>query len=204
MTKDLDELVGADLEPDERGRLRRVHDMLVIAGPPPELSPELEAGPTLAMTIGRRRRRVRRGALLLAAAIAVLALAFTAGYVSGNRGGGGGATTVQTLRLTGTAAAPNAFASLALQPVDTSGNWPMQLAATGLPKLPPNGYYEVFLVRDGEIYAPCGSFIVAGTKSGVSVHLNAPYGLRRGDSWVVTRQLPGQHKPGQVVLQPVA
>ena len=203
MTKDFDELVGTDLEPGERERLRRVHDMLVIAGPPPEVSPELEAGPTLAMTIGRPRRRMRRGVLLLAAAIAVLALAFTAGYVAGNRGGGG-TTSVQTLRLTGTAAAPNAFASLALQPVDTSGNWPMQLAATGLPKLPPHGYYEVFLVRDGKIFAPCGSFIVEGTKYGVSVHLNAPYQLRRGDSWVVTRQQPGQHKPGQVVLQPVA
>ena len=202
MTKDFDELVGTDLEPGERERLRRVQDMLVIAGSPPELSPELEAGPTLAMTIGRPRRRIRRGVLLLAAAIAVLALAFTTGYVAGNRGGGG-TTSVHTLRLTGTAAAPNAFASLALQPVDASGNWPMQLVATGLPKLPPHGYYAVFLVRDGKIYAPCGSFIVEGTKYGVSVHLNAPYRLRRGDSWVVTRQLPGQHKPGEVVLKPV-
>ena len=41
---DLDELLG-DASPDERDRLRRVHELLVEAGPPPELSPELEVTP---------------------------------------------------------------------------------------------------------------------------------------------------------------
>ena len=50
---DFDELVP-DAEEGERERLRRVHDMLVAAGPPPELTPQMEAGPTLAMTIGGR------------------------------------------------------------------------------------------------------------------------------------------------------
>ena len=39
-----DELVGAELPPSERERLRLVHDLLVAAGPPPEL-PKLLASP---------------------------------------------------------------------------------------------------------------------------------------------------------------
>jgi len=88
MTPDFDELVGFDVEGPERERLRRVHDLLVQAGPPAEISPELEAGPALALTLGRRRRpKVRRTAMLLAAAVAVLALAFLGGYLAGNGGG---------------------------------------------------------------------------------------------------------------------
>ena len=82
---DFDELMeGAD--PDDRERLRRVHDMLVTAGPPAELPPEIEAGPTLAMTLGRQRsaRRVKRRVALLAAAVIILLVAFLAGYITGN------------------------------------------------------------------------------------------------------------------------
>ena len=87
------------------------------------------------------------------------------------------------------------------QRADAAGNWPMTLSATGLPKLPPHGYYEVFLTRDGKICAPCGNFRRArARRSRVSVQLNAPYDLHRGDGWVVTRQLPGHHEAGPVVL----
>ena len=133
----------------ERERLRRVHDLLVVAGPPPELTPQMEAGPTLAMTIGGRgsRRRVQRRVALLAAAIVVLLLAFLGGLHHGQRPA---RSSGQLLKLQGTAAAPNAQASLRVEDVDAAGNWPMQLAALGLPKLPPKGYYEVFLVRERE------------------------------------------------------
>ena len=198
-----DELVDADLDPAERERLRRVHDLLVTAGPPPELTPEFEAGPTLAMTLGRStRRRVRRRTALLAAAVVVLLLAFLSGYIAGNSGDNGLAN-AQLLKLKGTRAAPAALASLRLQPVDASGNWPMRLSARGLPKLPSKGYYEVFLVRKGKIFAPCGSFVVRSADSAVSVALNAPYRLRQGDSWVVTKQLPGAHEAGAIVLKPL-
>jgi hypothetical protein len=198
---DFDELVGSDVERGERERLRAAHEALLAAGPPPELSPELEAGPTLAMTLARPGRGLRRGMLLLAAALVVLGLAFTGGYIVGN---GGGSTSGETLKLAGTSAAPSALASLRIEPVDTAGNWPMQLSATGLAKLPPHGYYAVFLVRNGKIYASCGSFVVAGADRGVSVHLNAPYKLQHGDSWVVTKQMPGERDPGTVVLRPTA
>ena len=80
----------------------------------------------------------------------------------------------------------------------------MQLSATGLPKLPARGYYAVYLVRNGKSFAPCGTFVVRSAEYGVSVTLNAPYRLRSGDSWVVTRQLAGHHAPGPVVLRPLA
>jgi hypothetical protein len=197
-----DDLVGTDVDPAEREQLRRAHDLLVIAGPPAELSPEFEAGPTLAMTLGRpTRRRVQRRGALLAAAVVVLALAFLAGFIAGN--GGNGVASGRLLKLEGTKAAPAALASLRIQHVDASGNWPMRLSARGLPKLPPKGYYEVFLVRDGKIFAPCGSFIVKSEDSTVSVQLNAPYRLRTNDTWVVTKQLPGGQEAGAVVLKPL-
>jgi hypothetical protein len=195
---EFDELVGADVAADERARLRRVHDLLVTAGPPPELPPELES-PTLAMTLRRARPRVHRRTLLLAAAVVALALAFLGGYVVGNGGNEAG----YVLRLRGNGLAPAALASLRVEPADSSGNWPMRLSVTGLPKLPAHGYYEVYLVRSGRLLAPCGRFLVHGPSAGVSVPLNAPYRLEHGDSWVITRKLPGEHGDGTVVMRPL-
>ena len=65
---DFDELAG-EVPAEERERLLRVHEMLVQAGPPPEIPPELE-GPTLAMTLGkpkRSHRQMQRRLALLAA-----------------------------------------------------------------------------------------------------------------------------------------
>ena len=197
---DFDQLVGADVEGAERERLRQVHELLVLAGAPAELSPETEAGPTLGMTLARRPRRMRRSVMLLAAAVAVLALAFLAGYITGN--GGSSAASGRVLKLAGTAVAPNALASLEIEHHDAAGNWPMKLTVTGLPKLQGRAYYEVFLMRDGKPYAPCGSFKVAADR-GITVQLNAPYRLRTNDTWVVTRQMPDSHEPGPTVLKPV-
>jgi hypothetical protein len=199
-TPEFDEMVGADLSSEERERLERVHDLLVIAGPPPELTPEMERGPTLAMTLGRSsRRRVERRVALLAAAVLVLVVAFLGGYLAGH-GSVGSLAGGHTLNLVGTAQARGAQASLHVQDADVAGNWPMTLSVTGLPKLPPQGYYEVFLTRNGKIFAPCGTFLVKSATSAVSVQLNAPYHLHRGDGWVVTKQLPGRREAGPVVL----
>jgi hypothetical protein len=202
-TPDFDELVGDDLSPEERERLERVHELLVTAGPPPELTPEMERGPTLAMTLGGpSRRRVERRVALLAAAVTVLALAFLGGYLAGHGNGGSLAGAgARTLKLIGTAQAPGALAALRVQEADPAGNWPMTLTVTGLPSLPPHGYYEVFLTRNGKVFAPCGTFLVKSETGAVSVQLNAPYHLHRGDGWVVTRQLPGQHEAGLVVMK---
>ena len=44
-TPQFGDLVGNDFSPGERERLERVHDMLVAAGPPPELPQELAEAP---------------------------------------------------------------------------------------------------------------------------------------------------------------
>jgi hypothetical protein len=201
MNPRFEDIVDEDLTPAERERLERVHDLLVAAGPPAELPPHLERGPTLGMTLTRRRRRGRRRLTLLAAAIAVLAVVFVAGFAVGNSGNDLAGT--HTLKLVGTKQASGALASLVIQNVDEAGNWPMKLNVTGLPKLPAHGYYEVYLTRHGKPFAPCGIFVVAGKAGAISVHLNAPYTLRKGDSWVVTKQLPGNEGVGPVVLHPL-
>ncbi|HZR94359.1 MAG TPA: hypothetical protein VFA56_01610 [Gaiellaceae bacterium] len=201
MTHDFDELVGPVETTGERSRLERAHDLLVQAGPPPELPPQLAAGPTLAMTLGRvrSRRHLQRRVGLLAAAVIVLLIAFLAGYISGNDSTVSG----RLLKLQGTAAAPAAQASLRIDHVDAAGNWPMQFAALGLPKTKGDDYYEVFLLRRGGRYLPCGSFVARGPKVGVNVRLNAPYRIEKGDVWVVTLQKPGDRAVGPVVLKPV-
>ena len=125
--------------------------------------------------------------------------AFVGGFIAGNSGDG--LTGSHTLKLTGTKQAPGALASLVITNADAAGNWPMQLSVTGLPKLPTHGYYEVFVTRNGKPWAPCGVFIVKSATGAVSVRLNAPYEFRRGDGWVVTKQLPGHHEAGPVVLK---
>jgi hypothetical protein len=200
MNPRFEDIVDEELSPGERERLERVHDLLVAAGPPTELPPHLERGPTLGMTLTRKPRSGQRRLALLAAAIAVLAVVFVAGFAVGNSGNGLVGT--HTVKLVGTKQASGALASLVIQNVDESGNWPMRLSVTGLPKLPEHGYYEVYLWRHGKAVAPCGVFIVAGKAGAVSVHLNAPYHIRNGDTWVVTKQLPGNNHVGPVVLHP--
>jgi hypothetical protein len=199
-----DELIDAETSGAERERLRHTHELLLRAGPPPELSPELEAGPTLAMTLQRRRKVKPRAMLLLAAAIAIV-LVFVAGYAVGNGRNGKSAkvSSIATqLALQGTSLAPNAQATLVVWHAE-AGNWPMRLSVVGLQKLPPNTYYEVYLVRNGKPWGSCGAFRVDGSSQPVTLTLNAPYSLRKGDTWVVTRSGPGGSGPGQTVLRPV-
>ena len=198
MTPDFDELIGTDLERAERDRLHNVHELLVTAGPPAELPPNLEAGPTLAMTLAKPPKPVGRRVALLAAAIAILALAFLGGYLAGNNGHG--LASGQTMQLAGTRSAPNALASLRLLPEDTSGNIPMTLTATGLPKLKQGWYYAVWLVRDKHRFR-CGWFISSGENRGIDVTLNAPYDLHPGDRWIVAKE-SWKHVNGAVVLRP--
>jgi hypothetical protein len=80
----------------------------------------------------------------------------------------------------------------------------MTLSVVGLPKLRPHTYYEVYLVRHGRPWGSCGTFRVGGSPDQpVTVTLSAPYSLRKGDSWVVTRPGRGGTEPGTTVLSTV-
>jgi hypothetical protein len=204
VSPEFNDLVGADTTGTERERLRRAHELLVQAGPPPELTPELRKGPSFRVVRLQQRRVVKRRAMLLLAAALSIAAVFSAGFaVADHRGGGSGKTVLapETLALKGTAITPRARATLQVWHA-RSGNWPMTLSVTGLPKLPRHTYYEVYLVRNGKPWGSCGTFRVAGTSRSVTLTLNAPYSLRKGDSWIVTRPVGGE--PGETVLRPVS
>ncbi|MDX6512258.1 MAG: Anti-sigma-K factor rskA [Gaiellaceae bacterium] len=184
---DFEQLVGADeLAPDELERLRGVHDLLIAAGPPPELPPALEQAPDVDAPVTLLPRRRRAVLALLAAALALAA--FGAGYLVSGRGDGNTGfkadTSIPPIPMHGTVAAPGALASIRLGPADDGGNWPMLFTVRGLKQLPPNQYYELYLSRGGKPVASCGTFRVHGGTT--TVLLNAPYKLRRFSGWIVT------------------
>lgn len=198
-----DELIGTEATGEERERLRHAHELLVEAGPPPELPPSLRKAPNFGVFSLHQRRVAKRRALVLLAAALAVAVVFFAGYAV--RGGGSTAKgpTPRLIALKGTKKAPNARATLAVWHAQ-SGNWPMKLSVAGLPKLPARTYYEVYLVRGGKPWASCGSFrIEDSSASAVTLTFNAPYSLQKGDSWVVTRATFGS-EPGKTVLRPIS
>ena len=209
-TPDFDDLVGTDVTGAERERLLRVHDLLIEAGPPPELSPELEqvAWPEEALAplgLTRRRRRQRRRSPLLAAA--ALATAIVVGFLLGqatDKSSRNGFDTQHVVRLRGTPLDRNALATIQLGSRDRDGNWPMLVNVTGLRALPEGGYYDIYLTRDGKPVALCGSFNVVGGEA--TIRLSAAYDLKHfdHDGWIVTRQVPPNHKPTDVVLRPAS
>jgi hypothetical protein len=183
------ELVGEDVPEAERERLHAVHDMLIAAGPPPELSPELQEAPAIGGSVSLLPRRRRTALLLIAAALA--AAAFGGGYFAGGHRHAAARTfrSAFAVQMHGTAAAPNALATLEIADADKAGNWPMLVTVQGLPELAKGGYYELYLTRSGRIAATCGTFTVHAGKTTVS--LNAPYKLKAFDGWVVTKHVPG-------------
>ena len=198
-----DELVGAETTGEERERLRQAHELLLRAGPPAELPPELRKAPQMGVVSLQERRRVmkRRTLVLLAAALAVVAVFFAGYAVSSHRNGSSGPPVAKVVSLEGTALAPGAQGELEVWH-PSAGNWPMKLRVSGLPRLPSRSYYAVYWVRAGHILAPCGQFRVDGPHA-LTVTLNAPYPIQPGDTWVVTRQGPGGAEPGKLVLHPV-
>ena len=181
---DFDELVGADLESSERQRLLRVHDLLIAAGPPPELASSVagEREPASAEVVVLRRSRVTR-ALALAAALGLLV--FTVGFLAGDRANDLG--TERVIAMAGTGQAADARALLEVFEADSAGNWPMEIRLTGLPPSASGNPYELWLTRGDGLAALCGSFLVEPDGTTV-VPLNAPYKLRDFDGWVVVEE----------------
>jgi hypothetical protein len=166
-----------DLSADEQERLRRVHDLLVEAGPPPELPASLRRTPTPEQPFSLRRRAV---AIALAAAIAVVA--FGAGFFAGDEGDD--FEPVRTVAMRGVGSAAGAAATIELGEPDEAGNYPVRLRVQGLQPVGREGYYELLLTHDGEAIASCGTFKVESGDT--SVPLTVGYAIDRFDGWVVT------------------
>jgi hypothetical protein len=200
---DLDESIGADVPAAEHDRLRAVHELLVRAGPPPELSPELESVPwpeEALEPLGLTRRAGARGPskwLLAAGAAAAVSIGFALGQVTG--GEANRFDVQRAVEMSGTRLDRDAAATLELGSRGPDGNLPMLLHVQNLLQLPPDGYYNLYLTRAGKPIALCGSFNV---KRGVTVvRMNVPYELKKFDGWVVTRQQNDNHKPTEIVLK---
>lgn len=200
MTDFRDLIDTEDLPPDEEARLRRVHELLLLAGPPAELPPALERVPAErgrveAVDFAAPRRRAV-ASLLLAAALA--AFAFGGGYLFGHSkakpAAFAAARVVPMHAVSGTA-----LAVLKIARPDPVGNWSMEMQVRGLPEQAQRGaYYELWLTRNGRPDQVCGVFRVHAKTT--TLRLTVPYSFRGVDGWVVTRQGPGQEAPGPVVL----
>ena len=176
MTPEFDELVGNDLDASERARLEHVHELLVAAGPPPDV---------FAVRPIELRPRRRRGAVLaIAAALAVAAFALGAALER--------PSVDFVVTMDGVGAFSGASASLTVFELDAAGNWPMEIEARGLPPSTSGRPYEVWLTRNGKLAALCGSFL-ADDQGWAAVPMNAPYRFTDFDGWVVVEE--GSDRP---------
>jgi hypothetical protein len=187
-----EDLVGRDLPSAERERLERVHEMLVAAGPPPELPPELEDAPDRHASIEEReptglpRRRVG-AALALAAAIALVA--FVGGYVAGYNKTSESFQSIRSVAL----AKGSQRADVQFGPRDKNGNTPMEVKVEGLRRLPHGDYYTLFMTKNGKPVVLCGSFNVRGPQS-ATLKFNVAYDQSDFDGLQLARYHHANHK----------
>jgi len=174
---EFDDLVGPEVDAAERDRLRRVHDLLVDAGPPPELTRTSAPAIGAQVTPLRRPSRRHRVLLALAAALGVVAI-FTLGLVVA---GGEDPSAERVVAMSGLA---GASASLEIFGADEAGNWPMLIDVEGLPPAREGRLYQLWLTRNGTPTALCGSFHTDDDGRAV-VPMNAPWRLDDFDGWVV-------------------
>jgi anti-sigma-K factor RskA len=183
---DLRELVGDDLPPEELARLESVDSLLrSVPGPPAELPPSLTRAVSRLASVTPLWTRRRLGAALALAA-ALSAIFFGIGFWAG----GESFETRRAVPLQASANAPGASALIKLGPRDArSGNWEFLVEVAGLEQLPEPGYYTLWLAKDGEYAATCGTFSVREDGT-ASVRLSASYRLDNFDHWVITAWLP--------------
>jgi Anti-sigma-K factor rskA len=186
---DFRDLAGDEGGREELDRLRRVHDLLVAAGPPPELSPAVANPPEVEESKVREFRR-RRPVTVFALAAAAAVAAFMIGYAVADK-----RTSFETARqlsMHGVGQLAAAQAQIDIGTHDTGGNYPLSMTVRGLPHLPRGGWYELLLSRHGRPTLSCGSFAVDGQNE--TIRLSVPYDLtelgKLYDGWVVVRHLP--------------
>ena len=191
------DLFGDELQPDEAARLRRVHDLLVEAGPPPELSPVLARTPDAP---GRPRRDLfaRRRRTLLSAAAALAAVSFGGGYLAGASWDGDrrpprAFATEHVVRLAGSAR-PDATVIVRIGRRDDTGNVPMHVVAEGLRHLEEGDYYTLYMTRKGKRLVACGTFNVKGGNHKTNVRLTVGYTVDEFDGLALTEYRSEGHK----------
>lgn len=209
----LDELLEGIEDPLERDRLRRMHDLLVATGPPPELSPALVGTPDAPVaedeepdTSWMPPRRLG-AALLVGAGLA--AAAFGIGYVAGqDRGADSRPAAAPPEQPTSVIALRpsdqnnTSGASIRLGRKRSNGNWPMIVTVRGLDHLTRGDYYALVLTRKGKPVVTCGTFNVA-QEGTTTFRMIAAYELNRFDGWAIT-EWDAQTRSERVVMSEAA
>jgi hypothetical protein len=189
---DFNELVGDDLPAKERARLQRVHDLLVAAGAPPELTPALEEAPGSATNVSWLPRRRLGTALVLAAAL--VAAAFAGGFLLGDRSSDTEAVPgFQAVRTVVLGQEGETLAVVRLGKRDENGNHPMLVTVEGLERQPAGDWYSLFMLKDGRPVALCGTFNVAGEQP-TTVRLNIAYGFEGYDGLMLAEYDSSNHQ----------
>ena len=200
---DLRDIIDTDdLDPREEERLRRVHELLLAAGPPAELPPELAnpGEPPSAEIVQFPSLPQRRWGVIALVAAAIGFAAFGGGYLFGHSKAKPAAFAPErVVEMHPLKSGVAGLAVLRVAKADSVGNWPMEMTVQGLPEQPQRtAYYELWLTKDGKPVLSCGAFRVHGKTT--TVHMSVPYSFKGVDGWVVTKHEPGQAEPGQVVL----
>lgn len=202
MTPEFDELVEGVENAEERARLRRVHELLQEAGPPPELSPVLasmtppEEEPADEADVAWLPPR-RLGAALVLAATLLLA-SFAVGYFTGNNRSSGGTDAIkvtQTIALHGEGTSTGV---VSVGQADADGNIPMLITVRGLAPLPEGDYYSLTLTKGGKPVVTCTTFNV-GDRGTNTIDLVAAYDLSGFDGWAVTQWHAKTHDETRVL-----
>lgn len=204
---DFDELMEGIESPEERDRLRRVHDLLVASGPPPELSTalaSLQAPPAEEDTPEEWLPRRRVWAGLLAGAGA-LAAAFGIGYLAGNKptetpSANPTAPPARVISLRPSDQNNTAGASIRLGRKGLDGNWPMVVTVRGLDHLARGDYYTLALTKKGKPVVTCGTFNVA-VQGATTIRMVAAYDLQGFDGWAITRYDKASHSDWVVMRE---
>jgi hypothetical protein len=178
---DLRDLMGESVSPEELAALRRVDTLLrAVPAPPAEVPSSLTravAGIPRERSLWTRRRLVLSAALAAVVAASAFGLGrWTAGEEEFARA---------TVTMSPTAEAPGGTAVIRIgERDDASGNWGLELDVSGLPPLAGGDYYVLWLEKDGEYAATCGTFNVGPGRT--TVELTVSYRLADYDAWVIS------------------
>jgi hypothetical protein len=197
---DFDQLVDlTDLSPEDEARLRRMHSMLVEAGPPQELPAAIGRAPATDGSVVSLASRRRRPVVALGIAAAVAVACFGGGYLLANQAHSNKGA-IHVVRVVPMQGVRNSEASLRVGSADGNGNWPLQLTVNGLKPLQDDSRYYLMVVQgNGKRPIFCGSFEVSG-KGATTVTFNVAYKIKPDTKWIVTKMAPGMKYPGHVVM----
>jgi hypothetical protein len=176
---DFRDLVGDDLSPEERAKLERVDRVLrSVPAPPSEVPGSLDRAVD---RIGLERRdwTPRRLAAAVALAVSLAVLFFGVGRWTT----GGEPHYRASVQMKPAASNPQASALIKLGDPEVNGNWKLKLQVDGLPELGGDGYYVLWLAKDGKYAATCGTFKVRGE---TTVDMTVGYRLSEYDAWVIS------------------